>query len=68
MLALQAYEDLACAGCGGLLSDTTAEGAEDGYRVPPPTRCHRCTAIGQASEDYRETNQPQALLYRVERR
>lgn len=68
MLALQAYEDLTCSGCGGLLPDTTAEGAEDSYRVPNPLRCHRCTAVAQKSEDYREANQPQALLYRAERR
>lgn len=68
MLALQAYEGACCSGCGGFLADTTEQDAEDAYRVPPPMRCHRCTALGHATDHYRETDQPQALLYRPERR
>lgn len=68
ILALQQYEDTCCSGCGGYLPDTTAEAAEDGYHVPPPTRCYRCTAVGQKSTEYRDTNQSHALLYRAVRR
>lgn len=68
MLALQAYEGACCSGCGGFLPDTTAQAAEDGYHVPLPTRCYRCTAVGQRSTEYRDANQPHALHYRAERR
>lgn len=68
MLALQAYEDARCGGCGGFLPDTTDQSADEGYRVPDPTRCHRCTAISQKAESYRDARQPQALLFHAERR
>lgn len=44
MLALAEYQDLTCSGCGGWLPETTAVEAE-GWRVPQPVRCGKCTAI-----------------------
>lgn len=67
MLALQAYEDSCCSGCGAFLPDTTAAEAEDAYRIEP-ARCHRCTAISQAADGFRENPHAHALLYRVKRR
>ena len=68
MLALQQYEDTCCSTCGGYLPDTTSDSAETSYSVPPPSRCHRCTAIAQRAAEHHESPHPQALLYRVERR
>jgi hypothetical protein len=42
MLAHAAYQSTRCGGCGGDLRVTTS--VED-WDVPPPMRCHRCTAI-----------------------
>jgi hypothetical protein len=68
MIALQAYDDQTCKGCGGYLPETTAPEADEGYRVDNPTRCHRCTAIGQKADSYHKAKQPHALLYRAERK
>lgn len=67
MLALQAYENSCCTGCGGFLPDTTDPKSEEAFRVEA-ARCHRCTAIAQEADGYKENDHPQALLYRVERR
>lgn len=52
-----------CRGCGGQLSETTSEKMRDRYDVPPPHRCHRCTAIAMKSEDYKDSPHPTALLF-----
>lgn len=62
-LALLEYEADKCPGCGGQLSQTTDPTTEGRWHVPPPTRCHRCTAIAAAQEPYRETKHPHALLW-----
>lgn len=67
MLALQAYEDARCSGCGGFIPDTTKPEAEDSFRVEA-SRCHLCTARAQEADGYKDNPHPQALLYRVERR
>lgn len=51
MLALAESRELTCPGCGGWLPETTSVEAE-GWRVPPPHRCGRCTAIGIAQEHH----------------
>jgi methionyl-tRNA synthetase len=67
MLALQAYEAACCGGCGAFLPDTTAAEAEDTFRVQA-ARCHRCTAIAQEADGYKDNPHPQALHYHVGRR
>lgn len=65
MLALALYESDRCGGCGGLLLETTDPGAEDMYRAELPVRCHRCTAIAEAVDRYRDTTHPHALMFPV---
>lgn len=66
VLALGQYETQLHAGCGGYLPDTTDPANEGRYRAGVPNRCHKCTAIIQASAAYHDSPQPQALLYPVE--
>lgn len=66
MLALARYEAQIHGACGGYLPETTDPANEGAYRTAAPHRCHKCTAIGAASGPYRESPQPQALLYQVE--
>jgi hypothetical protein len=67
MLALAVVEADRCPGCGGALSETTDPDSEGSYRVPEPDRCHRCTAIAQRQDGYREAKHNHALLYHAER-
>lgn len=75
MIALAAWRDLRCSGCGGDLTETTSE-ENDGtaghgaYIAELPIRCHRCTALAKSEERYREAKaeQPQALIHRVKLR
>lgn len=67
MLALLQYDALCCSGCGGYLLDTTDRDAEETYRAEA-ARCHRCTAIAQEAEGYKDSRHSQALQYRVGRR
>lgn len=68
MLALAAWRDQLCPNCGQPLSECTDPAADDGYDVPPATRCHRSTAIAVAAERYRDSPHPSALLFRAVRR
>lgn len=61
--ALLAYDDDKCPGCGGQLTETTDIHTDGRWRVDPPTRCHRCTALGTAQDRYRETPHSHALLW-----
>lgn len=61
--ALLAYEADRCPGCGGYMHDTIDPETEGRWHVPEPTRCHRCTAIAVKQEGYKETPNPQALLW-----
>lgn len=65
-LALLEYEADQCPGCGGQMSETTDKTTEGRWRVPPPTRCHRCTAMAVAQDGYRNARQPQALFWTTE--
>lgn len=67
MLALQRYR-AQVGPCGHYLPHTTAPEAEEVYRSPEPNRCHACTAVVIQSETYRDSPQPQALLFHAERR
>jgi hypothetical protein len=63
--ALESYEADLCGGCRQPLAATTDPAAED--RLTPGTaiRCHRCTAIAQTAELYRNNPTPSALLFTV---
>lgn len=66
MLALASYRASRCPNCGRDIDEcTTSEGK---WQVPPPTRCHASTALSIAQVAYRESPQPESLLWRVERR
>lgn len=52
MLALKTYRDtMLCPLCGGPLSECTDVENEMAYKVDPPTRCHKQTAILRAMDD-----------------
>lgn len=64
MLALSLFEDTRlCPMCGGLLSECTDPKNEYAYKVDPPTRCHRTTAILKAQDsDWDERPFNRALM------
>lgn len=64
-LGLLEYERSLCPGCRDDLAETTKPENEDKYVADLPIRCHRCTASERASEAYRESPQPGALLTSV---
>lgn len=72
MLAYAALMEDTCAGCGQPLSESTDPanaGDPDSlahYVVPPPRRCHSCTAVHEAFGAYRESPHPQALRFHSE--
>lgn len=46
MLALKIYEDtMICPLCKGPISECTDSDNEMAYKVDPPTRCHKQTAV-----------------------
>ena len=49
------------------MSDTTSPDSEGAWKVPAPTRCHRCTAIAAAQAPYAEAKHPHALLWAAHR-
>lgn len=52
MLGLKLYEDtMVCPMCGGPLSECTDPANEMAYKVDPPTRCHKTTAILRYQQD-----------------
>lgn len=52
MLALKTYrEAYICPMCGGPIEECTAVENEMAYKVDPPTRCHKTTAILRAQDD-----------------
>jgi len=63
MLALKHFEDtMLCPLCGGLLSECTDIENEMAYKVDPPTRCHKTTAILRAQDDWEERPRNRALM------
>lgn len=64
MLALDEFDRVSkCPVCGGLKSDCQGVGDAADFEVPAPTRCHRVTAIELASEPYRDSKVPRALMF-----
>lgn len=65
MLALSLWRSQHCQGCGGDLEETTIHETWD---VPPPLRCHRCTAIAvhqeQHAKDHKHTHALRWAAYR----
>lgn len=68
MLALAEYRATRCPDCGRDVRECTDPASEGKYRVPPPDRCHATTALVIAQKVNAESPQPEALLWRVERR
>lgn len=64
-VALLAYEADTCPNCRAPLHETTAAENEGRYRADLPMRCHKCTAISERSEGYRDTAHSHALLFPV---
>jgi hypothetical protein len=76
MVALAIWRDNQCSGCGGDLTETTAE-ENDGspghsaYVPLYPIRCHRCTALAASEKQYSsnpDVPHPHALMHQVELR
>ncbi len=63
--ALHLVESQECGNCKESLVDSTDPAREGRYVAEQPIRCHKCTAIGQQAEAYRDNGQPHALLYPV---
>lgn len=64
--ALTFYEANCCTGCGVPMWESMDPDAEDNVVVPPPHRCHYCTAIERAAKPYGENPQipaPSALRF-----
>lgn len=52
MIALKLYEDtMVCPMCGGPISECTDPDNEMAYKVDPPTRCHKTTALMRYQKD-----------------
>lgn len=64
--ALQHVEADTCKGCRQLLSESTGPEAEGAYAAALPTRCHGCTPLAKAREEYAE--QAAGLLWQVVRK
>jgi hypothetical protein len=69
MTALAAYRATRCPNCGGDRRECTAH-ESDGrtFVVPDPVRCRALTALAIKQAQYQDASQPEALLWRVERR
>lgn len=65
---LAEYEAGLCSGCRQPLEQTTDPGNEDAYWWSSAIRCHRCTALDQASGPYRDAPAPHALMIPIEYR
>lgn len=64
MLALKSWEsDALCSACGGVKAECQAMGDSSRWDVPPPTRCHRITAVEMQAEKYRDAKVPRALVF-----
>ena len=63
-LALGEFEKHSlCPVCGGLKAECQSIDAEGSFHVPPPTRCHRRTAIDLASKEYEGVKNRDALMF-----
>lgn len=68
MLALADYRASRCPNCGGDARECLDPETEGEWVVPPPVRCQARTAITIAQKPYGESPQPEALLFRAERK
>lgn len=62
MLALIEHRRTTCSGCGHPLDESMDPANEGRYIVPPPHRCHACTALQIAYE--RDTKAPNKIALR----
>lgn len=60
-LALTAYEDGLCAGCGGHYSQTHGDENVGRYEVNADTICHQCEAIESFNENNKDKYPGQKL-------
>lgn len=68
MLALGAYRDSLCPGCGGEIQVTGRPEYEDRYRPLPPIECHRCVGFIRSRHAHKDNPNPEALIHRVPRK
>lgn len=65
MLALAAWRQTRCPGCGGNLAETTDPASERAYESDA-IRCHKCTAQAVAAVPFQQDHNvtaPHAILY-----
>lgn len=73
MLALAEWRDGLCPLCGGPREECSSIDNENAYTVPPPSRCHKTTALERAQQARRgdsgkpnpATKYDRALLWAV---
>jgi hypothetical protein len=71
MIALTVWQAGRCPGCGEQFAESTSSlndpDNRDGtgyYEVPPPTRCHACTAKHTAEEAFRkDSDRPHSVYF-----
>lgn len=70
MVALAEWRSTLCPLCHGPREECEAFENENAYTVPPPSRCHKTTALLRAQESRSKKPGPQdnALLWAVTRR
>lgn len=63
-VALVEYEASLCA-CGHPLWESMDPEHQRDWMVPPPSRCHACSALDEAAQAYTETISPRALRFQA---
>ena len=64
-VALRAYEDNTCPGCGQQMHEAMDPDLEREWTTMLPHRDFACTTLAKAAEKYKDSEHPQALRYIV---
>lgn len=65
MVALAAWRDMRCKGCGGDLAVTTDPANEGRFQPALPVQCFRCEAFSRSHQAYADEPHPHTLLHLV---
>lgn len=68
MVALSLWEANRCPLCGGNREECWAPENFERFEVPPPTRCHRTTALQRERRSYADQPDSAALMFRAQLR
>lgn len=64
-LALTAYEDLTCSGCGQPITESMDPDLADFWTTMPPAQCHACVALAVANDGVKEWKHPHTARHVV---